>query len=242
MSKPLILISGDTDKESHFIKKTYCAAIKTAGGEVVIVPACSDETIDRILSIADGLLLSGGNDINPESYREHIAAHNHGTIDAPRDSLEHRLIEGALRRKLPVLGICRGHQVLNVYFGGTLFQDIPSEIPNAISHQVDHALTGLYEVHDISIEANSMLATIIPEPHVQVNSIHHQAVKQLGDNLRVSAQTSDGVIEGIEHTSYPFLLGVQWHPEILDDQHAKDIFTAFISAAQKRNTALPESP
>lgn len=235
MPKPLILISADTDKESHFIKKTYCAAIKAAGGEVVIMPVCSDETTEKLLSIADGLLLSGGNDVNPEKYRENVAPHNHGTIDTPRDNLEHKLLEEALQRNLPILGICRGNQVLNVHFGGTLFQDIPVEVSGAISHQSDFAQTGSYETHEISIVSDSLLASILNKQQIITNSIHHQAIKEVGAHLRINARATDGVIEGIEHISYPFLVGVQWHPEILDDRNSAEIFKAFISAAQLRN-------
>jgi putative glutamine amidotransferase len=154
-------------------------------------------------------------------------------VDASRDRVELLLARKAAEDNLPLLAICRGVQVLNVAWGGTLYQDVPTQIPNALRHNFhpDHARNHLG--HEVSIVAGTLLAELLGEARLGVNSFHHQAARDVAPGLRVSATSPDGVIEALEAPDKRFVLGVQWHPEELvgDDRRMKRLFDAFVSAA-----------
>jgi putative glutamine amidotransferase len=153
-------------------------------------------------------------------------------VDEALDAVELALGRWALGDGKPVLGICRGQQTLNVAAGGTLYQDIASQLPGAAPHQFPEARTAL--VHDLRVEPRSRLATVLGEDRLAVNSIHHQAVERLAPDLRATAWAPDGVIEGVEHPSHPFALAVQFHPEELVPDHAPSarLFAAFVAACR----------
>ena len=194
----------------------YRQAILHAGGEVRVVDASIG--VEEALDGVDGLLLSGGGDVDPSRYGEppHPAT---SEIEPERDAFEIGLITAARRRDLPIFGICRGVQILNVAAGGTLVQDIPTQLPGAINHSLAVPQHLPYELaHEIWVEKDSLLARLMGDRLVgsdtcEVNSRHHQAVKTVGPGFRVSATAPDGVIEAIEDPAARFCIGVEWHPE-----------------------------
>jgi len=194
----------------------YRQAILHAGGDVRLVdPSIS---IEEALAGVDGLLLTGGGDVEPSLYGEppHPTVSD---VDPPRDTFEIGLINAARRRDLPIFAICRGVQILNVAAGGTLVQDIPSQVPGALNHSLAVPQHQPYDLaHEVWVEKDSLLAKLLGDRLVgsdtcEVNSRHHQAVKTVAPGFRVSATAPDGVIEAIEDPAARFCLGVEWHPE-----------------------------
>jgi putative glutamine amidotransferase len=198
------------------INQAYARAVASAGGVPVLIPSLSATAGLRALyDTLDGILLPGGADIDPARYGEAPDP----TVDAPDPSLDETelaLARWALAEAKPILGICRGQQVLNVAAGGTLVQDIPSEVPGALIHRVEprNALA-----HSIVVEPDSRLADLLGAVHVDVNSLHHQAVEDVGPGFIVTARAPDGVIEGLERPDHPFAVSVQFHPEELVPGH-----------------------
>jgi putative glutamine amidotransferase len=232
--RPFDVASAGTTIRSYRVDHTYADSIKRAGGLPVMLVPVEPEDIDTILDHVDGVVFTGGGDINPARYH----AERHETVrsdDDERDAFEMALVERARARRLPTLAICRGLQVVNVALGGTLVQDLPSHT-GAHGHDIigDRA----YEPHsEAMIEPGSRIAGIIGEGIHHINSIHHQAVEELGAGLRVVGAAPDGTIEAIEHedTSWP-LIAVQWHPEFLgvaDHGESHDLFAAFVESAEK---------
>jgi putative glutamine amidotransferase len=228
---PLIAITNCRKLED------YRQAILHVGGEVRIVDPTMP--VPEALAGVDGLLLTGGADILPSRYGE-TAHPSVVDIDPARDDFELALIARARQSDLPVIGICRGIQVLNVAGGGTLVQDIPSQISGASPHMLDvppHQPFSL--AHEVWIEKDSLLSTLMRERLVEadtleVNSRHHQAVKTIAPNFRASATAPDGVIEAIEDPSARFCLGVQWHPEnFWRTGEFRPLFEGFLDAASK---------
>ncbi len=211
----------------------YRQSILHVGGDVRILewPASAASALNGI----DGLMLTGGGDIDPVLYHEtpHPTA---GPAEPGRDEFEIALIVEARRRQIPILAICRGIQVLNVAAGGSLYQDIPSQLPGAGAHSLDVPAHEPYELaHEIWIEKDSLLAKLMRERIVddgcEVNSRHHQSVKQVGAGLKVTATAPDGVIEAIEDPAAQFCLGVQWHPEnFFRTGEFRAIFEGFVEA------------
>jgi putative glutamine amidotransferase len=209
----------------------YSQAILHAGGAPVIVPAAQDrKSLARILSSLQGLLLSGGPDVHPRCYGEEPLA-GLGEVDKALDYMELMAAELAIEKNLPLLGICRGIQVLNIALGGTLYQDIPSQVPESICHtpKTDKAVN----THTVQIEARSRLRRIFGKPEIWVNGKHHQAVKEGAPGLVVAARARDGVIEAVEHPGKRYVIGVQWHPEGTwrDDPFSRKLFRSFLHAA-----------
>jgi len=215
----------------------YEESIRRAGGEPWVVEAGINLAAD-VVNRADGLLLAGGGDVNPELFGEAP----HPTFDAAesgRDGFEIELITLATTRDLPLMAICRGIQVLNVARGGTLVQDIPTELTGTLEHKLavpPHAAVDL--AHEVWIENDSLLSRLTGDAGkspdtVDVNSRHHQSVKQLGQGLVTTATAPDGVIEAIEDPAQRFLLGVQWHPEnFYRTGEFRSLFEGFVSAAK----------
>jgi putative glutamine amidotransferase len=220
--------------------KRYLEVLGMLDAVPVLIPLLDQypNVLQGLFEQLDGVLLAGGSDIEPARYGE-IRCAECGPSDPDRDAVEILLVKYALSEKLPILGLCRGVQLLNVACGGTLYQDIPSQVPGAIKH--DFTAAQQYSdraslEHDVRIKPNSLLAQVLGESVVLVNSIHHQAVKELGQNLVATAYSNDGVVEAIEGTVGGFLLGVQWHPEELveTDPRMKRLFTAFRDAVKER--------
>ncbi len=206
-------------------------AVERAGGLPVLIPLrIADDTLRAIYARLDGVLLPGGGDVRPSAYQ--AEAHPlTGNIDDRRDQVEISLAQWAVRDDQPVLGICRGHQVLNVALGGTLVQDIPSQVTTTINH--DGSKPRGLPAHDVTIDPASRLAGIIGSTRLAVNSLHHQSVEQPAPDMCVTAHAPDGVIEGLEMPDKRFVLSVQWHPEDMfeDDPAMLRIFQSFVGAA-----------
>jgi putative glutamine amidotransferase len=186
-----------------------------------------------LLERLDGLLLSGGEDIAPAHYNQEPAEWL-GGVDEKRDATELALIKGMLARRRSLLGICRGHQVLNVALGGTLYQDIASEFSDALEHAYVPGRSMQVNVHTVHIAEGSRLAQILGGVTFDVNSAHHQAVRRPAETLRPVAEAPDGVNEALEMPGYPFCLSVQWHPEAMlkvGDTMAP-LFAAFVRASR----------
>lgn len=235
MTKPMIGIgsdvevsAGDRDRASMFL--TYVECIKRAGAIPVLVPPQAESAAD-VLDHLDGLLLAGGADCDPAAYGEE----RHGTVepmDARRQTNDLALAKLARDKRIPTLGICLGMQVMNVAAGGTLIQDIGSEITTEIQHASEPTSRAS---HEVSVAPESRLAKISGVTKFKVNSSHHQAVRKVGSGLEVVAHAPDGVVEGLEDPGHPFYVGVQWHPEdMAADDSAASLFAAFVAAARER--------
>jgi putative glutamine amidotransferase len=199
------------DTRGHWLREDYLRSVERAGAVPMVLAPVRPGAAPVLLARLDGLLLSGGSDIDPELF----GATPHPAVTGVarhRDEFELALAREALQQDRPLLAICRGHQVLNVATGGTLVQDIPSEVTGAVDHDPD--VERWVTAHDVSILQGTRLRAILGRDEVAVNSFHHQAVAELGRGLVVSARSPrDGVIEGIEAPDRRFALGVQWHPE-----------------------------
>ncbi len=212
--KKLIIAISKTAPESHYVKFLRRANPDVQYVNMYTVPF---DSIDIILNKCSGILLTGGNDIVPSIYGKAKEKNKCEDFDVNRDSLELKLIRAAVKRKMPVLGICRGEQILNVGNGGSLFTDIPTDIGKKVSHRND---TMAY--HHVVIKEGTLLYKICGVNEGTVNSAHHQCVDKIAGNLVVSAKADDGVVEAYElkdQSSEPFMLGVQWHPEKLDNSN-----------------------
>lgn len=215
--------------------KNYIRAVEEHGGiHRQLYPGVSEADYADL----NGLLLTGGPDIAPSYYGEE--AHETTDIRADRDKLELPLFKRAMEENLPVFGICRGIQIMNVAIGSSLYQDIPSQFTDPLTHKIIVNANDAW--HNITIQQGSLLNEITGNRVVEVNSRHHQAVKVIGDGFTVTAQSEDGIIEAIEDRSKKFMLGVQYHPErMFKDQgsselqeHAAGLFEAFIAAASEQ--------
>jgi len=214
----------------------YLQAVRRAGGEPRVLDPARDTAQDVIGEI-DGLLLTGGGDVDPTLYGQ--SAHpSTNTVPPERDRFELALARAALDADLPFLGICRGQQVMNVASGGTLVQDIPSEVAGALTHTVETPFNA--PVHEVWISRGSRLWTVMQEQleggeTCHVNSRHHQAVDHLGEGFDVSATAPDGVIEAIEQPTRRFCVGVQWHPEnFWRTGEFRSLFEGFIAACEEK--------
>jgi putative glutamine amidotransferase len=220
------------------LSASYIDAIERAGlVPLVIPPLDGREAASAILDAVDGLLLTGGEDVNPLLYG--ADAHpNLKTVNDGRDSTEISLILEAERRHTPILAICRGIQVLNVALGGTLIQDIHAECPGAFDHDAGGPRGS--PTHDISVEPSTRTSAALGGTAAKVNSLHHQSVKDVAGKLRITARSPDGIIEGIE-TKDPdwWVLGVQWHPEEMTespDSPDRGLFSSFADELRKRRS------
>lgn len=225
----------------HGQAHTYVDSVIRAGGIPIIIPLTRDQSIlHDIISRLDGVLMSGGNDMNPNLYGEEPRA-NLDAISDLRDFTDRCVLANALERNLPILGICRGLQFINVYFGGTLYQDIPKDVPGAMDHRSSTAAKDLeHHAHNIKIEPDSKLHDIIKVDNIDTNSHHHQSVKNLGEGLRITARASDGVVEAIETDDDRFIICIQAHPESLGHTipEWKRLFDAFIEKTKSGSNAL----
>lgn len=210
-------------------------AIVAAGGLPLLLPIHIDPAdAAALLERCDGILFSGGADMDPACYGEEVLE-NCGGIDVERDAAEIAYFNAAHKAHLPMFGICRGHQVINVLMGGDLYQDLPTGFvrENALQHRSRGAGDTL--LHSIRVESGSMLEKIIHGAAMRTTSTHHQAVRKIGDGLRAVGYAADGVIEALEGAGEDFILTVQWHPELryAREEHALDLFRALVEAAHR---------
>lgn len=224
----------------------YAAAIRAAGGEPIwLEPADvhASPSPEAVLARLDGLLLSGGMDIDPRHFGETVIEGAAVEIDVERDAAELPLTRAALACDLPILGICRGIQTLNVAAGGSLYQDLSLMGVDVQMHLHNGGRQAQEAAHDIQLVAPTRLRSVFDGERAEANSFHHQAVRTVASELIVSARAPDGVIEGLEHPARRFVIGVQWHPERMVDHHYRQrrLFEAFIAAAQRSSARHPRS-
>lgn len=232
--KPIVGINCDYEddtKPHSFVYRDYVDAILMAGGIPFLLPLIKDkEDVECLLDRIDGLLLTGGDDVPPARYGEERREKTH-CVHADKDLFDNLLLRLALEKKKPILALCYGAQLINVAYGGSLIQDVPSEAKTAISHK---PAKGEKCRHSVSIERNTLLHKIIGADEIDTNSAHHQAVKKLGEGLKATARTSDGIVEAFECEELPFLVAVQWHPERLTiDTHHAALFKALVDASSR---------
>lgn len=219
------------------LNRAYFEAIENAGAVALPIPIIRDpQRLRHLYELVDGLLLPGGADVEPRRYGAVAREDCHLNAVPELDEVELRLAEWALADGLPLLGVCRGIQVLNVACGGTLWQDLQVEGAARKSHHQEprDALA-----HDLDVNADSLLARTMGTTHVGVNSLHHQAIRDLGGSLRAVAHSSDGLVEGVELPSHDFVLGIQCHPEELSktEPWAARLFTGLVASAKDRRGA-----
>jgi putative glutamine amidotransferase len=231
---PVVAVSSTSDTtlgNAHRVRlnSTYVIALESAGLiPLVAPPLASEESARAIISRVDGLLLTGGEDVEPALYGQSRSP-KCGVSNLARDRTEIALVQAARELKKPILAICRGPQVLNVALGGTLIQDIPSEVPEALGHNVraDRAA----RVHDVLLDESSRTAHAVGATKISVNSLHHQSVLDIAPALRITGRSPDGIIEAIESDSDDWwVVGIQWHPEEMNDSPEpwdRGIFRAF---------------
>ena len=238
MKPPLIGITSSVWFDSHgrgFVRAyaPNANAIAQAGGLPVFIPSNIEESTLRCLyERMDGILLPGGGDIDPVLYgaQKHPATQR---IDRARDDAEIAITRWAVEDDRPVLGICRGHQVFNVALGGTLLQDIPSQMNTNVPHDFPDDVPRSKLAHGVHVIPDSRLAQILGETVLMVNSLHHQAVDLLAPVLRAAAYSTDGIVEAVEIPDHRFSLSVQWHPEDLTEYNPiRRLFQAFVDAAR----------
>ncbi|MFZ1753127.1 MAG: gamma-glutamyl-gamma-aminobutyrate hydrolase family protein [Caldilineaceae bacterium] len=238
--RPLIGVPMGRERSQRFfglpmyiMNQTYVRELEKRGALPVLIPLnMSEATLRGTFERLDGLFLPGGEDIDPSNYGEE--RHDQlGPVDKERDRTELSLTRWAMEWGMPLLGICRGVQVINVACGGTLYQDLHSQAAELDKHDFYPPKYERFRVsHNVRIEPDSRLAQALGHVH-EVNSMHHQGIKRLGYGLRIVATAPDGLPEALECPALPFILGVQWHPEELakTDPHSADIFTRFVWAA-----------
>jgi len=226
--KPVIGITSSfnwTD-HSYTLPDSYIQAVERAGGNSILLPPTMQADIERHLELVDGLMLTGGVDVDPNIYNEGPIP-KMGQIDPLRDAYELKITKLALKLKKPMLAICRGCQVLNVAAEGTLWQDINSQVKESLKHS-GQAPT-FYPTHSVKIAPGSKLNAIYGTDLIYVNSFHHQGVKDIGKGLKATAWSEDGLIEGLEGSG-AFTVGVQWHPERMLDSEQLKIFKTLIQS------------
>lgn len=213
----------------YYVEENIIKQVEKLGHTPIILPITENltESVENILKIVDGIILSGGTDISPELYNEELQNPD-WTGDIKRDLFEIAILKKAKAKNIPVLGICRGFQLINVAYGGLLFQDIPSMRENSFEHSNQEKYQNLN--HSAKILKNTDLYDLIKKEHLIVNSVHHQGIKKLGENLEVMAYSDDGLIESIKALDSKFVWGIQWHPEWSNDgDDAKKVLEFFLS-------------
>jgi putative glutamine amidotransferase len=250
--RPLIVVTTSLHPAgSHQLPQVqlnvqYVTAVESSGATALLLsPGHSPDSIRRIVSLAHGLLLTGGEDVDPARYGQEPHPEL-GTVNPPRDEMEFTALEEALLRRMPVLAICRGCQLLNVALGGTLYQDIPSQLGGDVLHEQTAPWNQRW--HGARVEPGSGLHAIFGSTELSINSFHHQAVDRLARGLRASVWAEDGIVEGVEGVDHPWMYGVQWHPERGEAEAPGDerdpdrrLFWALVRAAREYGEMAPEA-
>ncbi len=232
MKQPIVGVIPlwDGDKDSLWMLPGYLDGIMAAGGLPVIFPFTADALeLDRLLALCDGLLLTGGHDVSPALYGEEPLE---GLVCScrKRDDMESVALQKAMAADLPILGICRGIQFINAALGGTLYQDLPTQHPSAVTHRQSPPYDR--PAHEVRLRRDSPLQRCLKKDVIGVNSYHHQAVKEIASGLEPMAEALDGIVEALFAPNARFLWAVQWHPEYSwrTDTNSMKIFRAFIDA------------
>jgi putative glutamine amidotransferase len=197
-----------TPQSNQTVPTSYVSSVTRAGGVAVLLPVVADDDIDGMLDAVDGVVLTGGGDIAPDRYGTEQEPET-DRVDPRRDRFDLAVTERLLERRTPTLAVCRGLQILNIATGGTLHQHVPTHTRLDVPKQT---------AHEVTVEPGTRLAGIVGAARLAVNSLHHQAVDQVGDGLRASARADDGIVEGLERIDDDHIHGVQWHPELLRDR------------------------
>lgn len=234
MQRPVIGVMPlvDEQRESLWMLPGYFQGIHDAGGLPIMLDLTTNaERLHQYGAMCDGFLFTGGHDVHPQVYREPIRYRNVEPCPV-RDAMEITLLSYAMARDMPVLGICRGIQLINAALGGTLYQDLSHEHPSAIEHHQQPPYD--QPVHSVTLNPLTPLHDVLATDRLAVNSYHHQAIRALAPVLRAQAVSDDGLIEAIYHPQLSFLWAVQWHPEFLQmvDEPSRIIFRAFIEACE----------
>lgn len=243
MDRPVIGLVPlyDLEQHSYWMLPDYLHSVEDAGGIPVILPPMADSAaLNHLLSRLDGLIFTGGQDVAPALYGQEPAP-GCGTICPERDALDTSLLKAALELDLPVLGICRGIQLINAALGGTLWQDLPTEHPSDLSHRMERPYDQV--AHEVRLLPQTPLADLLRTEALGVNSCHHQAIRDLSPRLKAMAVTPDGLVEAAYDPDRRFFWAVQWHPEMSYDANAasRRIFSAFVEACAGRS-AEPVAP
>ncbi len=230
MAKKLIAVVPlwDDEKKSLWMLPNYLDGIRESGGIPIVLPLhISPEDAVQIMACCDGLLMTGGHDVDPAMYGAEKKA-TCGALCEARDALERALYACAVRQDKAVLGICRGIQTINAFENGTLYQDLPTEHPSSVEHHGKPPYDQV--IHHVTL--TSQLQALLGTERLGVNSYHHQAIETLGADLEIMAQADDGIIEAVRHKHKRFVWGVQWHPEFSfwTDENSRKIFRAFVEA------------
>lgn len=244
---PVIGISGYSESGSCRANLTYINSVRMAGGVPLVIPVTTDDAqIDAVLSAIDGLIMTGGEDFDPLKWFGEEPIPGLGEVVPQRDEFDVKLVRAAVAKGIPVLGICRGEQLLAAAFGGSLWQDIPSQVKTSYVKHRQSPTSGAYGTHSISIETGSLLSRILGgRTQAVVNTFHHQAIKQVPQGMRVVATAADGIIEAVERNGRlapqfgdrgAMILGVQFHPEVMTnagDPEFLPLFQALVEAASR---------
>lgn len=220
----------DDEKDSYWMLPGYMKVLEKCGALPIMLPLTTDtDELDQAFSMCDGLLLTGGHDVNPRLYNESATSKCGIPCDA-RDEMEKYLFTRALKEDIPVLGICRGIQFMNAVLGGTLYQDLPSEYDCKVEHHMSPPYDN--KAHSVDVLSGTLLADIILPGWHNVNSYHHQAIKRLADGLTKMAVSEDGLVEAVGMADKRFILGIQWHPEFsyMRDDDSMRIVQAFVDS------------
>jgi putative glutamine amidotransferase len=234
--KPIIGITGAYIKrnehmEGVYVHHDYHKSVAANGGIPVILPFINPEMTLETLPLCDGIILSGGEDVDPQFYGQDPHIHLGPTLP-DRDLVEIEIVKYAIKNNIPILAVCRGVQILNVALGGTLIQDIPSQMKEPIQHS--QTVERRRDTHWVNISTDSKLYQILDSDRVRVNSLHHQALDKVSEDLRVVAMSSDGIVEAVEYIhSSTFTVGVQWHPESMASSNSRmnNLFIEFIKSS-----------
>lgn len=225
--------------QSDVMNQRYYIAVALVGAAPCLVPLLDDEpdALRGVYDRCDGLLIPGGVDMHPAQFGEEPHA-KLGRTDPARDRVELQLTRWAIEDKKPLLGLCRGLQIINVALGGTLYQDLEDQYPDAIRHDYfpNYGFERTHLAHDVELTKGTRLRSLLEQDRIPVNSMHHQGIKTLAPALTASAFSPDGLIEAAEGNGDHFLIGVQWHPEVFEvsDPHMRHLFREFVAAAERR--------
>jgi putative glutamine amidotransferase len=214
----------------------YSKSVVDAGGIPILIPlSLSDDDLELLLSRVDGILFTGGYDVDPRSYGNRPHPKVEG-VDADRDNIEIQLVKALIQRGKPFFGICRGCQVINIALGGSLYEDLEEQFSVEIQHD-NHDRPRNYLAHTADIQPGSYISQALGTGLIKVNSLHHQGVNRIAPGLKISALAPDGLVEAFELVNYPFGLAVQWHPEELQESASmRSLFQAFVRSCQPVNS------
>ncbi|WP_211654659.1 gamma-glutamyl-gamma-aminobutyrate hydrolase family protein [Planococcus alpniumensis] len=229
-NKPVIGITARVEEDQMYsLDPVYANAILQAGGLPLIVPIVDEEDIPLLCERLDGLIVTGGGDINPNIYGEepHVRL---GAVYPGSDKYEAELILNFLKLDKPFIGMCRGMQMFNVAFGGTVYQDLEAQYEGTLYQHKQMAMR-THRTHSVKLEEDSLLYEIMKEKEFHVNSFHHQGVKDVAKDLEVAARAADGLVEALQSPNHQFAMGIQWHPEefaLQGDEASRNIFSYFV--------------